>query len=137
MEWTTILVTLIGSILAGGIVSLFTIRESKKNMQLDNEGKEIENKDKEQEIHLKLIDELQDQIDKLNERLDKKDALIEEKSDTIAVLRQKLDETNTALAKAILLKCSRLACKDRIPPLGYSELTPEEVIRFNKEQIEE
>lgn len=136
MEWTTILVTLIGSILAGGIVSLFTIRESKKNMQLDNEGKEIENKDKEQEIHLKLIDELQDQIDKLNERLDKKDALIEEKSDTIAVLRQKLDETNTALAKATLLKCSRLACKDRIPPLGYSELTPEEVIRFNKEQIE-
>ena len=106
-------------------------------MQLDNEGKEIENKDKEQEIHLKLIDELQDQIDKLNERLDKKDALIEEKSDTIAVLRQKLDETNTALAKATLLKCSRLACKDRIPPLGYSELTPEEVIRFNKEQAEE
>lgn len=47
IEWTTIIVTLIGAILTGGIVSIFTIRESKKNMQLENAGKEIENKEKE------------------------------------------------------------------------------------------
>lgn len=104
------------------------MREKKKGKQLENKEKDIENKDKEQEVHLKLIDELQDQIDKLNERLDKKDERITELEDQKSVLQHQLDEANTAAVKAALLRCNRLSCERRSPPLGFTELTPEELL---------
>ena len=121
IDWTTILIAVVGSISIGELISLFTAREQKKGMQIDN-------KQKEDERYLALINELQDQNSALTERLDKKDARIIELEDRCADLRNKLDEANTSLAKATLLKCSRLSCVDRKPPLGYTELTPEEVM---------
>lgn len=102
-------------------MSLLTIHQTKKGMKIENEAKQSE-------IYIKLINELQDQVEKQNERLDKKDALIQEKDDVIAELRTKLDSVSTELAKVSLLKCTRLECKDRKPPLGYTELSPEELI---------
>ena len=71
---------------------------------------------------------LQDQNTMLHERLEKKDERIIELEDRCGGLRTKLDEANTNLAKACLLKCTRLSCADRKPPLGYAELTPEELM---------
>ena len=110
-----------------GIISLLTLRETKRGMQIDNKQKESDN-------YIKLINELQDQVEKLNERVDKKDARITELEDCNADLRSKLDEKNTALAKATLLRCTRLACESRRPPLGYSELSPEEIMAVRAEE---
>ncbi len=130
MDWVSIIIAIIGSLTGGGLISLFTIREQKKGMKLDNA-------EKEDGRWSKLVNELQGQIEKLNERCERKDARITELEDTNAVLRQKLDETNTALAKATLMRCSKLGCKTRIPPFGYSELTPEELmLEKNTEQSE-
>lgn len=121
IEWTTILIAIAGSISIGEIINLFTVREQKTSMNLDN-------KQKEDDRYLKLIDELQDQNTMLHERLEKKDERIIELEDRCAELRAKLDETNTNLAKASLLKCTRLSCVNRKPPLGYTELSPEELM---------
>ena len=121
IEWTTILIAVAGSISIGEIINLFTVREQKRSMNLDN-------KQKEDERYLKLIDELQDQNTMLHERLEKKDERIIELEDRCAELRAKLDETNTNLAKASLLKCTRLSCDRRKPPLGYTELSPAELM---------
>ena len=121
MDWVTLVTALIASLSGGWLISLLTIRETRKKLN-------VENKEKEGEVYVKLIDELQDQIEKQNERLDKKDAIIQEKDDIIADLRHRLDEANSALIKATLLKCSKLACPDRRPPLGFTELTPEEML---------
>ena len=129
MDWVSIIVAIIGALGGGGLISLLTIRETKK-------GLKVENKDKESDVYIKLINELQDQIEKQNERLDKKDTIIQEKDDTIADLRSRLDSASTALAKATLLKCSKLNCVDRIPPLGYAELSPEELIAQRVEKID-
>lgn len=129
MDWVSIIVAIIGALGGGGLISLLTIRETKK-------GLKVENKDKESDVYIKLINELQDQIEKQNERLDKKDTIIQEKDDTIADLRSRLDSVSTALAKATLLKCSKLNCVDRIPPLGYAELSPEELIAQRVENID-
>lgn len=110
-----------------GIISLLTLRETKRGMQIDNKQKESDN-------YIKLINELQEQIDKLNERIDKKDERITELEDIDANLRQELDNANTALAKATLLRCTRIACESRRPPLGYSELSPEELIAVKSEE---
>lgn len=121
IEWTTIVIAVAGSISIGEIINLFTIREHKKGMK-------IENKEKEDNRWEKLADQQADQINNMNERLEKKDARIIELEDRCAELRTKLDEANTALAKATLLKCNRLNCTDRRPPLGYTDLSPEEMI---------
>lgn len=121
IEWTTILIAIAGSISIGEIINLFTVREQKTSMNLDN-------KQKEDDRYLKLIDELQDQNTMLHERLEKKDERIIELEDRCAELRAKLDETNTNLAKASLLKCTRLSCGNRKPPLGYTELSPAELM---------
>ena len=128
IEWGTVVLAVVGTFSVSEIIHLFTIRETKKGMKLDN-------KQKEDSRWEHLVDQLQDQVEKLqtqittlNERLEKKDERNIELSDRNAELRNKLDETNTALAKAALLKCTRLACDKRKPPLGYTELSPEEII---------
>jgi len=125
MDWASIIIAVIGALAGGGLISLLTIRETRKGLKIDNAAKEDER-------WSKLADELQDQNEKLNERLDKKDALLQEKDDIIATLRHELDDTRTALVKATLLRCSKLACPDRVPPLGYSELTTDELIAEKK-----
>ena len=135
IEWTTIIVALVSAVgAAGGVTSLITMKEKKKEKQLDN-------KDHELEMELKLVNELQEQIERLNERMDKKDERITELEDSNAALRSKLDEANTAAVKAALLRCNRLACERRSPPLGYAELTPEEMLierkRLAAEKIED
>lgn len=130
MDWVSIITAIIGALAGGGLISLLTIRETKKGLKLDNA-------EKEDSRWSKLVNELQDQIEKLNERCERKDSRITELEDTNALLRQRLDETNTALAKATLMRCSKLGCKSRIPPFGYSELTPEELmLEKNAEQAE-
>ena len=121
IEWTTIAIAVAGSISIGEIINLFTVREHKKGMK-------IENKQKEDDRWEKLADQQADQINNMNERLEKKDARIIELEDRCADLRTKLDEANTNLAKITLLKCNRLNCTNRRPPLGYTELSPEEII---------
>ena len=125
IEWSTLIIAVIGSISISELINIFTLKEHKK-------GLEIENEQKEDERYLKLVDELQDQNAALNERLDKKDERIIELEDRCADLRQKLDEANTNLAKSLLLKCNRLNCPNRRPPLGYTELSPEELIEERK-----
>ena len=121
IEWTTIVIAIAGSISIGEIINLFTIKEHKKGMK-------IENKEKEDNRWEKLADQQADQITSLNDRMEKKDARIIELEDRCADLRNKLDEANTNLAKATLLKCNRLNCTNRRPPLGYTELSTDEMI---------
>ena len=60
----------------------------------------------------------QTQINGLNERLEKKDALLQEKDDTIAELRTKLDSVRTQCSVATLLRCRKISCPDRVPPIS-------------------
>lgn len=115
MDITTILTALISALLGGGLITIFTLRETRKSLQIDNQKKEDDR-------WSKLCDEQQDQIEKLNERLEKKDGRIMELEDRCTNLSTKLDEVNTDLAKATLLKCSRIACQTRIPPFGYRDV---------------
>ena len=121
MSWVSIIELVIAFIGGGGLISLFTIGERKRSLKLENE-------EKEDSRYAKLVDELQDQVEKQNERLDKKDARITELEDTNAELRQELDNVRSELVRAKMMRCSRLACKDRKPPFGYLELTPEELM---------
>lgn len=128
IEWGTIVVAVVGSIGINEIINLFTIREHKKGMKIENQQKEDERWEKLSDQQAEQITQLNEQIVSLNERLEKKDARIIELEDRCGDLRIKLDNASTDLAKANLLKCNRLNCTNRRPPLGYTELSPEEIV---------
>lgn len=133
-EWVTIVVAIVSSVGINELISLLTIKEQRKGMKIDNEQKEDDRWEKLADQQSDRIGQLNEQISGLNDRLDKKDERITELEDRCAELRQKLDEANTNLAKANLLKCSRLNCSDRRPPLGYTELSPEEIMIEQKDK---
>ena len=118
IEWTTIAIAVAGSISIGEIINLFTVKEHKKGMK-------IENKQKEDERWEKLADQLQDQVEKLqnqiealNERLEAKDNRIIELEDRCASLQEKLDTSRTQCSIATMLRCNKISCTDRIPPIS-------------------
>ena len=125
IEWSTIVIAIAGSISIGEIINLFTIKEHKKGMK-------IENKEKEDNRWEKLADQQAEQITQLNETMQKKDARIIELEDRCSALREQLDKANTDLAKSTLLRCSCLNCTNRRPPFGYTELSPEEIVAERK-----
>jgi predicted nucleic acid-binding Zn-ribbon protein len=85
----------------------------------------IENQQKEDERWEKLADQLQDQVEKLqtqieslNQRLEAKDARIIELEDRGASLQQKLDTARTQCSIATMLRCNKISCTDRVPPIS-------------------
>lgn len=111
MDWASIVIAVVGALAGGGLISLLTIRETRKSMKIDNAAKEDDR-------WAKLADELEDQNDKLNDRLDKKDALLQEKDDIIADLRNKLDSVRSQCSVATLLRCNTISCPNRVPPIS-------------------
>ena len=125
MDWASIIIAVIGALAGGGLISLLTIRETRKGLKIDNAAKEDER-------WSKLADELQDQNEKLNERLDKKDALLQEKDDIIGDLRNKLDNSRTRCAMSEILKCVNINCSNREPKLGTRNLDIEAIVLDSK-----
>ena len=127
------IISIIGSVLAAvggvsGIIALYTAKETKKGMQLDNAQKEDNRWEK-------LADQLSDQVDKLNKqiediniRMDKKDALLTEKDDLISDLRNKLDLSRSKCVASDLLKCLKISCLDREPKIGTRYVDVQQII---------
>ena len=115
MDWSLI-IELVMAVITGGVVtSLVTMRETKRGMKLDNIAKEEETKNLEIDRWSRLCDDLQTQLadsqnrlDGLNDKLDKKDERIMELEDRCVNYRNKIDTLNTALAKAIMMRCTML-----------------------------
>lgn len=101
MDWTTIIVTLIGS---GGLVGLFLIAERKaaaalKNMQTQYDALQA------------LYDKLQSRYDMETDKVGKLYIEIED-------LHNKLDAANTKAATNELKRCDFITCPNRRPPLS-------------------
>ena len=121
MDWTEIIIPIISALIGGGLGSLFTLKQQKKSLEIDNATKEDER-------YLKLVDELQDQIEGLNIRMEKKDERITELEDRCLTYRNQLESANSELIKAKFYKCLKLKCLDRKPPFGYTELSPNDLM---------
>lgn len=118
IEWGTVLLAVVGTFSVSEIIHLFTIRETKKGMRLDN-------KQKEDNRWEHFTDQLQDQLEKqqeqsatMNERLEKKDERIIELEDRCSLLQEKLDTSRTQCSIATMLRCNKIGCEDRVPPIS-------------------
>ena len=118
IEWSTIVIAIAGSISIGEIISLFTVREHKKGMKIENQQKEDERWEKLADQLQDQVEKLQTQIESLNQRLEAKDARIIELEDRGASLQQKLDTARTQCSIATMLRCNKISCTDRVPPIS-------------------
>lgn len=112
MDWTAIITTLIATLIpTGGFLGLFTIREKKTELMLNNATKLIEG-------WMQLANERQETIKEKDKKLDEKDEKIDEQYRINSSLRHKLDDANTRAAVAETMICDKMACGDRNPPFG-------------------
>ena len=118
IEWGTIVLAVVGSVSVGELISLFTVREQRKGMKIDNKQKEDERWEKLADQQSDQINQLNEQITSLNDRLEKKDARIIELEDRSASLQEKLDTSRTQCSIATMLRCNKISCEDRIPPIS-------------------
>lgn len=118
IEWGTIALAVVGSVSVGELISLFTVREQRKGMKIDNEQKEDERWEKLADQQSDQITQLNEQIASLNDRVEKKDARIIELEDRCASLQEKLDTSRTQCSIATMLRCNKISCSDRVPPIS-------------------
>ena len=94
-------------------MAIFTAREKKTEMALNNMNKINEQwaafSSKEEERRKELKDDI-----------DRKDSKIDEQYREISRLRNELDNERTERAKAEMMKCLRIKCVERHPPFGES-----------------
>ena len=114
MDWTQIVITILSLLIpTGGIVAIFTAREKKTEMALNNM-----NKINEQWAAFSTKEE--ERRKELKEDIDKKDKKIDGQYREISRLRNELDNERTERAKAEMMKCLRIKCVERHPPFGES-----------------
>lgn len=155
MDWTNIIIAVISALGGGGLAVLFTRKETKEGMSLDNMQKVISTKDKiideqkahyeallaEQKAHYevllaqkdRIIEEREERCKELKEDLDKKDAKIDELHKMNATLRHRLDDANTKAAVAETMRCDITKCTNRRPPFGSNHRVAEDFIETKTE----
>lgn len=112
MDWTQIITTLITILVpTGGFLGVFTIREKKTALMLENASKLNDG-------WTALANERQETIKEKDIKIDEKDKKIDELYRINSSLRHKLDDANTARAVAEVLLCDKADCVQRNPPFG-------------------
>lgn len=112
MDWTQIITTLITILVpTGGFLGVFTIREKKTALMLENASKLNDG-------WTALANERQETIKDKEKKIEEKDAKIDELYRISSSLRHMLDDANTARAVAEVLLCDKTSCVDRNPPFG-------------------
>lgn len=126
MDWTNIIIAVISALGGGGLAVLFTRKETKEGMSLDNMQKVLDAKDR-------IIEEREERCKELKNDLDKKDAKIDELHKMNATLRHRLDDANTKAAVAEVMRCDITKCTNRRPPFGSNHRVAEELIETKTE----
>ena len=117
MDWTVIITTLLASLIpTGGFATMFTIREKKTEMILDNMAKII-NQWKE------LANEQKLQMTSMQEDIRAKDEKIDEQHREKSAMRHELDDAHTEVAISKLVYCKKFAtCPEKDPPFAADAL---------------
>lgn len=123
IEWVTALLTFIGSLATGGtLFGLLTYKENKRAKQLENKQKEQDLKqDENRELldHWKEIaEEYRRELSALKELLEQNRAKISSMHEEIADLREKRNVLASRLTIAQLTHCRKIECATREPSLS-------------------
>lgn len=129
MDWTQIITLLITALVpTGGLVAIFTVREKKTEMMLDNANKVISQ-------WQSFAEKEEERRKELKEDLDRKDKKIESLYDENKSLKEKIDDAHTDVAIARLLICDKLGCMKRRPPFGQGRNYDLSCVAYEQQMI--
>lgn len=122
-DWLSIITLITSFITGGGISALFFIKQERKGKDLDNEGKKVENTKS-------LVEEYKSLLEHYKTEFEKAHAKVEELTDRVNECQRQLAVVQTELANAQLLyttanalRCDKINCKLRKPPLDKEYLS--------------
>lgn len=120
MDWTQIIIALIAALVpTGGLVTIFTLKEKKTDLFLDNASKS-------NAAWKELADRQEAVADKRQSEIERKEEMLTTQIKMNSTLRKKLDRANTDCAVAQMMRCETLACPNRVPPLGAGYVPKED-----------
>ena len=112
MDWTAIITTLIATLIpTGGFLGLFTIRERKTELMLNNASTLNDG-------WTMLANERQEMVKERDAKIAEKDIKIDELYRMNSSLRHRLDDAHTRAAVAEVMRCDISSCPERRPPFG-------------------
>lgn len=112
MNWTDIIIPLISAIIpTGGVTAIFMVKGRKKELEISNLAKVIE------ELR-ELVNRYKEEVRELKAVAERKEEYIEELHRQTSGLHEKLDKANSRAAVFKILKCTKVDCGLRIPPFG-------------------
>lgn len=128
MDWTNIIMTLITS---GAFTTIYLLGDKKTSAVLDNVSKTI---DQWQELVKEVKQELLEQREEFRNskveydaRLVTKDNKIDSLYKEISVLRDRNDKLSSNVARLTIVRCWKVVCGDRQPPMGTKVSVTEDV----------
>lgn len=135
MDWTNIIVTLITS---GAFTAIYFLGDRKTSQVLDNVSKTIDQ-------WKGIVDEVKSEAEVLRaemkqmkmdyaQRMQVKDNKIDSLYKEISVFRDRNDKLSSNVARLTVVRCWRMECGKRQPPLGKQVKTEEDAVVI--EQIE-
>ena len=113
-----ILPLLLALIPTGGIVALFTLRERKTELMLENSAKVNKAWQEVADKESARADSLKVDLDKKDEKIAATDVIIERLHEEQSEIMSRLDVANTDCAIAQLMICDTTGCLQRRPPFG-------------------
>jgi DNA repair exonuclease SbcCD ATPase subunit len=112
MNWTDIIIPLISAIIpTGGVTAIFMVKGRKKELEISNLAKVID------ELR-ELVNRYKEEVRELKAIAERKEEYIEELHRQTSALHEKLDKANSRAAVFKILKCTKVDCGLRIPPFG-------------------
>jgi len=105
MDWTQIIIALIGAACGGGLTTLLFLPQARRAKELENENKAI---DQWKELYERLE---QDSISKSN--------LIDRVFSDLRKSQERAITLSSDNARLEILKCECVNCPTRKPPIGY------------------
>lgn len=119
----------LGTLIAGGaIVSLFTMKQTKEKAKLDNAAQLVEH-------YKELLDKAETSAEKANLQIEALSHKVSELERQCAVMQQQLDTCQLLYKQAAALRCEKINCNLRRPPIDKEAL--EQLGNMQKEVVDE
>ena len=134
MDWTSVIMTLISS---GAFTAIYLLGDKKTSSVLDNVSKTIDQwrelvKEVKQEL-LEQREEFRNSKAEYDARLVAKDNKIDSLYKEIAVLRDRNDKLSSNVARLTIVRCWRVTCGIRQPPMDTKASVTEDVTNIVKQ----
>jgi len=123
LDWLSIITLITSFITGGGISALFFFKQERKGKDLDNEGKKVENTSRIVEEYRTLLEHYKTEFEKAHSQVEELTKQVNECQRQLAVVQTELANAQLLYTTANALRCDKIHCKFRKPPIDKEYLT--------------